>query len=129
MVAESDFLVVNYEYSANRQSLSDTSLDGILHAIQFDLAQRLSQTPSHEDFEAVCNGTEINLKPSPKNAVWIDCGNPKLKRPAREWSTIPVIVYATFRRCQRVTFSDPCYPRCKRTTWVARAVKLSHTTQ
>jgi hypothetical protein len=46
-VVESDFSVVNYEKSANRQSLSDISLEGILHAKQFDLAQRLSQAPSH----------------------------------------------------------------------------------
>jgi hypothetical protein len=45
-VVESDFSLVNYEKSANRQSLSDISLEGILHAKQFDLAQRLAQTPS-----------------------------------------------------------------------------------
>jgi hypothetical protein len=45
-VVESDFSVVNYEKSANRQSLSDISLEGILHAKQFDLAQWLAQTPS-----------------------------------------------------------------------------------
>jgi hypothetical protein len=46
-VLESVISVVNYETSANRQSLSDISLEGILHAKQFDLAQRLAQTPSH----------------------------------------------------------------------------------
>jgi hypothetical protein len=46
-VVESNFSVVNCEKSTNRQSLSDISLEGILHAKQFDLAQRLSQTPLH----------------------------------------------------------------------------------
>jgi hypothetical protein len=44
-VVESDFFVVKYAKSANRRFLSDIYLDGILHAKQFELAQRLSQTP------------------------------------------------------------------------------------
>jgi hypothetical protein len=40
-VVESDFSVVNCDKSANRQSLSDISLDSILHAKQFELGSEL----------------------------------------------------------------------------------------
>jgi hypothetical protein len=54
-VVESDFSVANYEKSANRQPLSDISLEDILDPKLLDVALRRPPDAILQDFEAVCD--------------------------------------------------------------------------